>query len=86
MLDSWAAATPLIMLEPFGDYEAKNGALWQEFGFGIPFAEWEAGGFAAESLEPLHQNLLRSQDHVPGYVQTWYPKFQEYLIRREWVA
>ncbi len=80
LLDSWAAATPLVMLEPFGDYEAKNAALWQEFGFGIPFPEWEAAGFAPGLLEPLHQNLLRSQDTVPDYVATWFPKFQAYLV------
>ncbi len=78
LLDSWAAATPLVMLEPFGDYEAKNAALWQEFGFGILFPEWQAAGFAPQLLEPLYQNLLRSQDTVPDYVETWFPKFQAY--------
>jgi hypothetical protein len=82
LLDSWAAATPLVMLEPFGDYEAKNAALWQELGFGIPFSEWEEAEFAPELLEPLHQNLLRSQDNVPNYVAAWFPKFQEYLNER----
>jgi hypothetical protein len=79
LLDSWATATPLVTLEPFGDYEARNAALWHELGFGIPFAEWEAAQFAPEALEPLHQNLLRSQDDVPNYVAAWFPKFQEYL-------
>jgi len=82
LLDSWAAATPLVMLEPFGDYEAKNAALWQELGFGIPFSEWEAAEFAPELLEPLHQNLLRSQANVPNYVAAWFPKFQAYLNER----
>jgi hypothetical protein len=86
LLDSWAAATPLVTLEPFGDYEAKNAALWQELGFGIPFAAWEAAQFTPEALEPLHRNLLRSQDGVPYYVATWFPQFQEYLNRREGIA
>ena len=80
LLDSFAAATPLVMLEPFGDYEAKNGALWQALGFGIPFPEWEQAGFAPELLEPLHQNLLRSQGVVPDYVETWLPEFRAYLV------
>lgn len=86
LLDSWAAATPLVMLEPFGDYEAKNAALWRELGFGIPFSEWEKAGFAPELLEPLHQNLVRSQNGVPNYVAAWFPKFEQYLDERQWIA
>jgi hypothetical protein len=83
LLDSFATATPLVILEPFGDYEARNGALWQELGFGISFSDWEAAGFDPQLLEPFHQNILRSQPVVPGYVATWFPRFQEYFRRRE---
>jgi hypothetical protein len=80
LLDSWAAATPLVTLEPFGDYEAQNAALWQEQGFAIPFAAWQGARFAPEALEPLHRNLLRSQGEAPHYVEAWYPRFREYLL------
>jgi hypothetical protein len=74
LLDSWAAATPLVMLEPFGDYEAKNAALWQALGFGLPFSAWEQAGFDPQALEPLYANLLRSQGAAPNYVETWLPR------------
>jgi hypothetical protein len=79
LLDSWTAATPVVMLEPFGDHEAKNAALWQALGFGIPFSAWQAAGFAMQLLVPLHQNLLRSQEIVPDYVDRWLPNFRVYL-------
>jgi hypothetical protein len=81
LLDSWAAATPLVMLEPFGDYEAKNASLWRAMGFGIAFDEWQKTSFSLGALEPLHRNLLRSQGEVPYYVETWWSKFEEYLGR-----
>ncbi len=80
LLDSWAAATPLVMLEPFGDYEARNAELWRAMGFGIPFEEWQKTSFSTRALEPLHRNLLCSQAEVPYYVESWYPRFREWLV------
>ena len=40
LLDSLAAATPVVLLAPWGEPEAKNGALWEELGFGIDFQRW----------------------------------------------
>ncbi len=37
LLDSLAAATPIVLLTPWGQPEAKNGALWEELGFGIDY-------------------------------------------------
>ncbi len=58
MMDSLASATPLIMLEPFGDHEKKNTSLWEKLGFGISYTNWEAMNFSMEILEQLHDNLL----------------------------
>lgn len=61
MVDSLAAATPLIHLEPFGDYESKNAALWEELGFSISFSHWIESGARTEPLDQLHQNLLKAR-------------------------
>jgi len=67
LIDSLAAATPLILIEPFGDYEGKNGALWTELGFAIGFDDWVAGGCRLDVLESLHQNLLAARARTPPY-------------------
>jgi hypothetical protein len=67
LIDSLAAATPLILLEPFGDYERKNGLLWKHLGFAIDFDDWFAGGCQTEVLEALHRNLLAARAQVESY-------------------
>ena len=58
LLDSLAAATPVVLLAPWGEPEAKNGALWEELGFGIDFQRWRETGFDHRVLEGLHHRLL----------------------------
>jgi hypothetical protein len=58
LLDSLAAATPIVLLTPWGEPEAKNGALWEELGFGIDFQRWRKTGFDHRVLEDLHHRLL----------------------------
>lgn len=59
LLDSFCAATPLVFLpETFGDYEQRNGELWQELGFGVEFSAWQKSGYSLELLRQLHQNIL----------------------------
>ena len=58
LLDSLATATPVVLLPPWGEPEAKNGALWEHLGFGIGFERWRATGFEHRVLEHLHHNLL----------------------------
>jgi hypothetical protein len=67
LLDSLAAATPIVLLTPWGQPEAKNGALWEELGFGIDFERWRKTGFDHSVLENLHHRLLeaREQDIDP---------------------
>jgi hypothetical protein len=76
MMDSLAAATPLIMLEPFGEHERENMKLWERAGFGLLYSDWEKAGFQLELLRELHDNLLDSQTRTISYVQ-------DYLARNE---
>lgn len=67
LLDSLAAATPLVMLEPFGEYERKNAELWERLGLGIAYPRWREAGYSEWLLEDLHLNLLRLRDTVSDY-------------------
>ncbi len=57
LIDSLASATPLVILEPYGEAEAKNGALWEHLGYGIPFDRWRDQGYDEQVLRTLHENL-----------------------------
>jgi UDP-N-acetylglucosamine:LPS N-acetylglucosamine transferase len=67
MLDSIWSATPLVLLEPFGEHEARNAELWERLGFGISVDRWRDTGFAVEVLEEIHDNLLRAKPGIPDY-------------------
>lgn len=67
LLDSLSSATPIVMLEPFGEYEEKNAALWEHLGFGIYFDEWKNSGFDDSLIANLHRNLLNVIDGLPSY-------------------
>ncbi|MDI5962359.1 hypothetical protein [Streptantibioticus silvisoli] len=62
LLDSLWSATPLVLLEPVGDHEARNAELWCALGHGITYEAWRATGFDRETLARLHRNLLRAVD------------------------
>ncbi|MHB8062507.1 MAG: UDP-glucuronosyltransferase [Ruminiclostridium sp.] len=64
MMDSLGAATPLIMLEPFGDHERKNAQLWEAAGFGISYEMWKDSGYSTEMLEVLHKNLIEKRELI----------------------
>jgi hypothetical protein len=72
LIDSLAAATPLLLIEPFGDYERKNGELWKELGFAMDLADWIARGCRRDVLESLHRNLLTTRERTPVY-EGWEP-------------
>jgi hypothetical protein len=71
LMDSLAAATPIIMLEPFGDHEQKNAALWEQLGFGIPYGKWEDSDFSMGILCELHANLLKGGKAAPDYTEIY---------------
>jgi hypothetical protein len=64
LIDCFAAATPLLLVEPFGDYERKGGALWKELGFALELEDWIADGCRMEALRALHENLLAARPSV----------------------
>ena len=67
LLDSLAAATPVVLTEPLGDHEARNAALWRQLGLGVDFADWWDGGCSLDVLHDLHRNLLAARAGVPSY-------------------
>jgi len=58
LIDSLAAATPLVLLEPYGYAEERNARLWEHLGFGIPYAAWRETGFDMAPLAQLHENII----------------------------
>ena len=64
LLDSICSATPVIFLEPFGEYEEKNSLLWQSLGYGISYEKWKDYNYSIDILKDLHQNLLDGRDKI----------------------
>jgi hypothetical protein len=64
LMDAYGTATPLVMLEPYGESEAANALLWAKFGFGILYEDWKQTGFSSTVLTQLHQNLLRERPTI----------------------
>jgi hypothetical protein len=84
LIDSLAAATPLILLEPYGEAEAQSGALWEALGFGIRYERWRDSGFDAGVLARLHHNLRAAtpQQTLPHYpVHGWNEHAQQQAPR-----
>jgi hypothetical protein len=61
LIDSLAAATPVVLLRACGDAEARNGDLWEHLGFGIRLERWRQTGFHLATLIDLHRNLLSAR-------------------------
>lgn len=74
LLESLAAATPLIMLEPFGEYESKNAELWAHLGFGIQYDHWEKEDFSLDTLKRIHHKMLDSFGKAPKYIDAFLGK------------
>jgi len=81
LVDSLASATPIVMLEPFGDHEHKNAQLWEYLGFGIPFEKWKEAGFSTAILEDLHLNLLKKRKECKDYTEYY---IEKYSLERNW--
>lgn len=71
LIDSLASATPLVLLEPFGEHERKNAEIWESLGYGIGFEAWKAAGFAEAELERLHRNLVAGRAKLPDYASEY---------------
>lgn len=71
MIDSLASATPLIMLEPFGEHERINTELWESLGFGISYEQWKQDDFSLERLERLHENLVAARGAYTDFAASY---------------
>lgn len=71
LIDSFGAATPLIMLEPFGPHEERNAATWLALRFGVPFRVWAEAGYPISMLQALHLNLLARRKEVQDYARMY---------------
>lgn len=72
LIDSLAAATPVVLLEPYGYAEESNARIWEHLGFGIRYAAWRETGYDAAVLERLHANIVarsRGVDYPRAYAQ-----------------
>jgi hypothetical protein len=72
LIESLSAATPLILLESFGDYEEKNARLWEHLGLGIAFDTWVADGCSIDILESMHTRLMRIKEATPDYIDQYW--------------
>lgn len=68
LIDSLSAATPLIMLEPFGEHEKKNAELWHSLGFGIYYDDFINIHYKMDFLEKLHNNILNQVGKRESYI------------------
>jgi hypothetical protein len=71
LIDSLAAATPVVLLEPYGEPERRNGEIWRHLGFGIGHDEWRATGYDPAVLEGLHRNILARRRDTVDYVRAY---------------
>lgn len=71
LIDSLSSATPIIILEPYGNSENKNGLLWIKHGLGMSFDDWRKTSFSLEALEKMHQNLLNIRTDTKNYITSY---------------
>ncbi|WP_029284515.1 hypothetical protein [Pedobacter sp. R20-19] len=71
LIDSLSSATPIIILEPYGNSENKNGLLWIKYGLGMLFEDWKKTGFSSEVLEQMHLNLLNIRARTENYINSY---------------
>jgi hypothetical protein len=67
LIDTFGSATPLILVEAFGEHEKHNARVWEGLGFGIPFATWMSSGFSTELLRDMHLRILAHQSVPADY-------------------
>jgi hypothetical protein len=70
LIDAYGTATPLVMLEPYGESEKANSVLWAQLGYGIAYDEWKRTGFSSSVLAKIHQNLLERKQTI-NYPQSY---------------
>jgi len=76
LIDSLAAATPVVLLQPFGYAEDTNATIWKHLGFGISYAAWRETGYDEAVLARLHANILRRTRGI-GYAEAYVDQLLE---------
>ncbi|MEU3735078.1 hypothetical protein AB0E81_37650 [Streptomyces sp. NPDC033538] len=69
LLDSLWAATPAVLLEPFGTHEERNAELWVRLGLGVRWDTWCGSGHSGDLLLALHHRALELRTRVPDYAR-----------------
>lgn len=75
LIDSLAAATPIILLEPFGPHEEANARVWIANQFGFGFQSWAQAGFPREWLIAAHQHLMAARERIRDYSESFLERF-----------
>ncbi|MFJ6695333.1 hypothetical protein ACIQM4_04575 [Streptomyces sp. NPDC091272] len=70
LLDGLWAATPSVLLEPFGAHEERNAELWLRLGLGVRLETWQDSGHSTELLHDLHRRALWMRDRIPDYARS----------------
>lgn len=70
LIDSLAAATPVVLLDAYGAAEQRNAEIWQRLGYGVSLAAWRDSGYSSAVLQRLHHNIV-SRPIAPDYPRTW---------------
>ncbi|HEX2927221.1 MAG TPA: UDP-glucuronosyltransferase [Ruminiclostridium sp.] len=71
LMDSLSSATPMIMLEPFGEHEQKNTMFWEQMGYGITYNSWKESDFSLKILRELHENLVKGRKAALDYTEDY---------------
>lgn len=64
LLDSYETNTPVIFLEPLGDYEKKNADLWIKNGFGLSYEHWKKNDFSYDILKVASNKIKGSKKNA----------------------
>ncbi|QJC51170.1 hypothetical protein HGI30_06055 [Paenibacillus albicereus] len=82
LLDSLSAATPLLLLAPYGEHEQANARLWERLGFGMAFERWSALGCPLEPLAAMHERLAQARRLAPDLAERLLKGGEPHELRR----
>lgn len=77
LIDSLAAATPVVFLEAYSASEERNAEIWCRLGFGISFELWRDQDFPQDVLAELQANLLAARDRGTDYIDVLFAESKE---------
>jgi hypothetical protein len=72
LVDSFSSGTPLIMLEPYGEYEEKNASLWFDLGMGIYYQDWVNSNYSFALLEQMHVRIVALRNQKESVLDVYF--------------